>query len=179
MLGGNTIQQHWSWGVRGVAPVRCLKSHCCEKIEVAVEEEDRSADLGASSGSRGRPPANMISTLRISHRWGAENRVTNVLQTWLPHCGPPMYIYIYIYHGWVSHNVYLNDTTHWDIMYVCIISQMLRFSPIWCFTHFDIHFSSALFSGLVSLPSRLYGWKPMSCLQGGRNRLSSGNPTWQ
>ena len=41
-----------------------------KKIEVAVEEEDRRADLGASSGSRGRPPANMISTLRISHAEG-------------------------------------------------------------------------------------------------------------
>ena len=61
--------------------MQCLNSHYGEKIEVVVEEEDRSADLGASSGSRGRPPANMASTLRISHRLGAENRVTNVLQT--------------------------------------------------------------------------------------------------
>ena len=54
--------------VRGVAPVQCLNSHCDEKIEFVVEQADRSADLGASSGSRGRPPSNMASTLRISHR---------------------------------------------------------------------------------------------------------------
>ena len=48
--------------------MQCLNSHCDEKIVVVVEKEDRSADLGASSGSRGRPPANMASTPRISHR---------------------------------------------------------------------------------------------------------------
>ena len=54
-------------GVLGTAGFH-LNSHCDEKIELVVEEEDGSADLEASSGSRGRPPANMASTLGISHR---------------------------------------------------------------------------------------------------------------
>ena len=118
MLDGSTVQQHWSWGVRGVAPVRCLKSHSCEKIEVAVEEEDRRVDLGASSGSGGRPPANLISTLLISHRWGAENRVTNVLQPWLPHCGPPMGMYPTSYNKGFKINT--ECKTGGSIMYACM-----------------------------------------------------------
>ena len=46
-----------------------------KKIEVAVEEEDRRADLGASSGSRGRPPANMICGFRIAEGQKIESQM--------------------------------------------------------------------------------------------------------
>ena len=74
--------------------MRCLNSHCDEKREVVVEEEDRSADLGASSGSRGRPPANMASTLRISIAEGQKIESQMCFKRDSLILGPPC-IYIY------------------------------------------------------------------------------------